>query len=353
MLREAYALGAEKFGWSGRTPEPGSMRDGRWLVGMGVASAYHPAWLFWANLTVRRFAAGTALVRCGFQEMGMGGATAHAQIAADALGLPLGAVRVEYGDSELPSGPPAGGSGQTASVAASLLAAAEKLKRSLLTLARRSPGSPLRGLRPGDVQARDGGLHPSGGTGESYAAILTRAGRDHADAAIGSESRAGQVAGQLKFMAQFLRDRRRFVRAACGAQFCEVRVDPDTGEVRVTRWTGVFDVGRVINAKMVASQLRGGIVMGIGMALSEATLVDPRTGRIMNPSLSEYHVPVHADIPAIDVHHLDDPDPTMPLGLIGVGEVGITGVAAAVANAVHHATGRRVRDLPITLDKLL
>lgn len=353
MLREAYALGADRFGWRDRTPEPGSMRDGRWLVGMGVATAYHPAWLFWGDITVRLSADGTVLVRCGFQEMGMGGATAHAQIAADAIGVPVGAVRVEYGDTDLPPGPPAGGSGQTAAVAAALLEAVDKLKRSLLTMARRSPGSPLRGLRPRDVVARDGGLHPVAGTGESYTAILARAGRDHAEAAVGSRSRVGQVAGQVRFMARFLRDRRRFVRAASGAQFCEVRVDPDTGEVRVTRWTAAFDVGRVINAKTVASQLRGGIVMGIGMALSEATLVDPRTGRIMNPSLSEYHVPVHADVPPIDVHWLDDPDPTMPLGLVGVGEVGITGVAAAVANAVHHATGRRVRDLPITLDKLL
>ncbi|WP_410612827.1 xanthine dehydrogenase family protein molybdopterin-binding subunit [Amycolatopsis sp. lyj-109] len=143
------------------------------------------------------------------------------------------------------------------------------------------------------------------------------------------------------------------MKAACGAQFCEVRVDPDTGEVRVSRWVVVFDVGRVINAKTASSQLRGGIVMGIGMALAEETLIDPRTGRIMNPSLAEYHVPVHADIPPIDVGYLDDPDPTMPLGLIGVGEVGITGVAGAIANAVHHATGKRIYDLPITLDKLL
>jgi xanthine dehydrogenase YagR molybdenum-binding subunit len=154
-------------------------------------------------------------------------------------------------------------------------------------------------------------------------------------------------------MTKFLKDQWRWVKAACGAQFCEVRVDPDTGEVRVARWVGVFDVGTVINAKTTASQLRGGIVMGIGIALEEETLLDPRNGRIMNPSLSEYHVPVHADVPPIDVHCLDDPDPTMPLGVLGAGEVGITGAAGAIANAVHHATGRRVYDLPLTLDKLL
>ncbi|GAB3158699.1 xanthine dehydrogenase family protein molybdopterin-binding subunit [Amycolatopsis stemonae] len=329
MLREAYARGAERFGWADRTPEPGSMRDGRWLVGMGVASAYHPSWQFAANVTVRLAVDGTVLVRCGFQEMGMGGATAQAQIAADALGVPFEAVRVEYGDSALPMSPGAGGSMQTASIAASLLAACEKLQGQLASLAKR-PGA----------------------AGASPAEILAKAGVPSIEAAVGSDTRFGRLGGQLKFMAKFVRDQRRWMKAACGAQFCEVRVDQDTGEVRVSRWVGVFDVGRVINAKTASSQLRGGIVMGIGMALSEATLVDPRTGRIMNPSLAEYHVPVHADIPPIDVGYLDDPDPTMPLGLVGVGEVGITGVAAAIANAVHHATGKRVYDLPITLDKV-
>ncbi|MET8145875.1 xanthine dehydrogenase family protein molybdopterin-binding subunit [Sphaerisporangium sp. NPDC005288] len=356
MLREAYAIGARRFGWAERTPEPGSMRDGRWLVGMGVASAYHPAWQFAANLTVRLSADGTVLVRCGFHEMGMGGATAQAQIAADALGVPFEAVRVEYGDSDLPTGPGAGGSGQTASVAASLGTACARLRGTMLALARRSKDSPLRGSRRAEVRARDGGLWTStAGTvaGETYTAILARAGRPHVEVAVGSDTRVGTAVGQARFMAKFLLDRRRWTKAACGAQFCEVRVDPDTGEVRVSRWVGAFDVGTVINAKTAAAQLRGGIVMGIGMALSEETLADPRTGRIMNPGLGGYHVPVHADIPPIDVCYLDEPDPTMPLGLIGVGEVGITGVAAAVANAVHHATGRRVRDLPITPDKLL
>jgi xanthine dehydrogenase YagR molybdenum-binding subunit len=229
-------------------------------------------------------------------------------------------------------------------VAAGVLAACAKLKKSVLALARRAPGSPLRGRKLAELEARDGGLYHRGG-GQTYEEILTAAGRDHLEAECKTN-----LAG---FLARTVRDLRWRARAATGAHFCEVRVDPDTGEVRVSRWLGVFDVGTVINARTAASQLRGGIVMGIGMALSEQTLIDHRTGRIMNPSLAEYHVPVHADIPRIDVDYLNQPDPTMPLGLLGLGELGITGAAAAVANAVRHATGKRVLDLPITLDKLL
>jgi xanthine dehydrogenase YagR molybdenum-binding subunit len=353
-LREAYAIGAEEFGWADRMPQPGSMRDGRHLVGMGVASAWHPSWQFQANVTVSMSASGHVLVRCGFHEMGMGGATAQAQITADLLGVPFDAVSVEYGDSDLPLGPGAGGSGQTASVAASLLTACGKLKERLLSLAQDSKTSPLRGHRLDGLQARDGGLFIGDSiTGETYPAILDRAGRQTVQEAVGSGSRAGSLVGQARFMTKFLNDKRHWIKAACGAQFCEVRVDADTGEIRISRWLGVFDVGTVINAKTAASQLRGAIIMGIGMALSEQTQVHPRTGRIANPSLSEYYIPVHADIPRIDVRYLNHPDPTMPLGLVGVGEVGITGAAAAVANAVYHATGKRRRDLPITLDKLL
>ncbi|SDL18154.1 xanthine dehydrogenase YagR molybdenum-binding subunit [Nonomuraea maritima] len=340
MLREAYALGTERFGWRERDPRAGAMRDGRWLVGMGVATAYHQPIRFPASVTVRMGADGAVVVRCGLHEIGVGAATVQRQIAADQLGVPLESVRVEVGDSDLPAGPIAAGSGQTASAAASVLAACDKLKRQLLALA----GPPLRGRAIGDVQARDGGLFHGGG-GRTYAEILAGAGRDHVEAAVKD--------GWVNFLARSARDGRRWVHGASGAHFCEVRVDADTGEVRVSRWLGVFDVGRVINAKTAAGQLRGGIVMGLGMALSEQTLVDPRTGRVVNASLSEYHVPVHADVPRIDVHCLDDPDPTTPLGLLGVGEVGVTGVPAAVANAVRHATGKRVADLPITLDKLL
>ncbi|MCT2586946.1 xanthine dehydrogenase family protein molybdopterin-binding subunit [Actinophytocola gossypii] len=350
-LREAYALGAERFGWAERSPEPGSMRDGRWLVGWGVASAYHPAQMFPANVTVRLFADGTVLLRSAFHETGMGQPTTQAQIVAHELGVPFEAVRVEHGDTALPTGPPAGGSMQTASLAASVRAACADLRRSVHGLARRS-GSVVGRQRPADLVARDGGLFGPDG-GETYAAILSRAGQSRVDAKVGSDTGLGRVTGQLRFAARMVRDGMRWVRASTGAQFCEVRVDPDTGEVRVTRWVGAFDIGTVVNAKTATSQLRGGIVMGIGLALSEETLVDPRTGRIMNPNLSGYHVPVHADVPELDVAFVGDPDPTMPLGVLGAGEVGITGVGGAVANAVFHATGRRVYDLPITLDKLL
>ena len=321
--REAYARGAARFGWHERTPRPGSMRDGRWLVGLGVASAYHPSYRFPADVAVRLSADGTVLVRCGFQEMGMGAATAQAQIAADALGVPVDAVRVEYGDSALPASPGANVSVQTASIAGAVLEAAAEIGRSLRAMAQRTGG-------------------------DSPAGIIGNAGAPHVEAVVGP----GAATGTERFLAMMTRDRH-LIRAATGAHFCEVRVDPETCEVRVSRWVGVFDIGTVVNPKTAGSQLRGGIVMGLGMALSEQTLVDPRTGRIMNPGLAEYHVPVHADVPPIDVSFVDEPDPSMPFGIRGAGEVGITGAAAAVANAVHHATGKRVRDLPITVDKLL
>ncbi|MFJ6728461.1 xanthine dehydrogenase family protein molybdopterin-binding subunit [Streptomyces sp. NPDC091281] len=327
-LPELYALGAERFGWYDRDPAPRSTRDGRWLVGTGMATAFHPALTLPAHVTVRLSDDGGVLVRCGFQEMGMGGATAQAQITADALGVPFEAVRVEYGDSALPVSPPAGGSPQTASIAAAVVRACEELKGRLDAMARRTGGG-------------------------TEAEILRRAGKPYIEAAVGSNTRLGKIAGRARFLPSFLLGHQRLIKAATGAQFCEVRVDAETGETRVTRWVGVFDIGTVVNAKTAASQVRGGIVMGLGLATAEETLTDPRTGRIMNPSLSEYHVPVHADVPPIDVSFLDEPDPHTPLGILGAGEVGITGVGAAVANAVHHATGKRVRDLPITLDKLL
>ena len=351
-VAEALRIGAERFGWVERTAAPGSMRDGHELVGWGVAAAFHPAWQFPANVELSVADTGTVTVRCAFHEMGMGSATAVAQITAHLLGVDPEQVLVEYGDSVLPTGPGAGGSGQTASIAASLEIAARKVLDRVHRITKHRSDSPLAGIPRRDLVARAGGVHARG-KGEDWATLLKRAGERALTVRVGADRGLGALAGQVRFMTKLVRDGRKWSKAASGAQFCEVRIDPDTGETRISRWLGVFDIGTVVNARTAASQVRGGIVMGIGLALTEATLVDPRNGRIMNPSLTEYHVPVHADIPPIDVDFLGEPDPTMPLGILGAGEVGITGAGAAVANAIFHATGRRLRDLPLTLDHVV
>jgi xanthine dehydrogenase YagR molybdenum-binding subunit len=339
-LLEAYRRGAERFGWARRNREPGSQRDGHWRIGHGVASAFYPYLRMPGGAArIRLTADGRAVVTAAAHEMGMGTATVQVQHAAERLGLPVECVSFEYGDTDLPGSPVAAGSAQTASLVSAVTAASTALVKELLKLAGRS--SPIAGLRPKDVTLRNAGVHSARepGRGESYRAILRRAGRDHVEV----------EAKPATFPLEFLK----YSMHSYGAQFCEVRVHDVTGEVRVSRWVGSFDVGRVLNPKTTAGQLRGAIIMGIGSALSEETLFDERSGRFMNPSLTEYHVPVHADVPDIDVLWTGIPDPHAPLGLHGVGEVGITGVAAAVANAVHNATGTRIRELPITLDKLL
>jgi len=340
-LTEAYRNGAEKFGWHARNPAPRSQRDGKWLVGQGVATAYYPFLRFPAKARVRICADGSAIVQAPASEMGMGTATAQIQHAADRLGLRLHLVTFQYGDSGLPDTPMmAGGSNQTATTIAAVRAAMEQVHRALLKLSQKRSDSPLKGARYEEVEARDGGLFRSGDTarGETYAAILQKAG----EASVEAEASSAPPMEMMKYSM-----------ASYGAQFCEVRVHEETGEVRVSRWLGSFDCGTVVNPKTAASQLRGGIVMGIGMALTEETLFDERRGRIMNPSLAEYHVPVNLDVPHIEIIYTAIPDGHAPSGARGIGELGITGVAAAIANAVFHATGKRVRDLPITLEKLL
>ena len=341
QLMEAYRSGAEKFGWARRNPEPRSQRDGKWLVGQGVATAYYPYLRFPAKARVVICSSGTAIVQAPACEMGMGTATAQIQHAADRLGLPLHCVSFQYGDSNLPDTPMlAGGSNQTATTFAAVQAAVEQAHRELLKLAGKHPDSPLNGAKYEQVEARDGGLYRAGdgNQGETYSAILQKARRPSIEA----EASSGPPLEMMKYSM-----------ASYGAQFCEVRVHEETGEVRVSRWLGSFDCGTIVNPKTAASQLRGGIIMGMGMALAEETLFDERRGRIMNPSLAEYHVPVNLDVPHIEILYTGIPDEHTPLGARGLGEIGITGAAAAICNAVFHATGKRIRDLPITLDKLL
>jgi xanthine dehydrogenase YagR molybdenum-binding subunit len=336
---EAYRVGAERFGWSQRIAKPGQVRDGEWLIGMGVATATYPYFRMpggAARLTLTRN--GQATIAIAAHEMGMGTATTHAMIVGERLGLPLNDVIVQYGDSLLPGTVLAGGSQQTAAIGASVAVAHRQLVEELLKLA--GNDSPLAGLKADEVGGHNGGLcsliEPN--RRESYVSILSRAARDEIVV-------EGTAPPPLETMHWSMHSH--------GAMFCEVRVNSVTGETRVSRFLGSFDCGRIINPKTASSQFRGGIIMGLGLALMEETQFDERNGRIANPSLAEYHVPVHLDIPDIEVIWTDIPDPHTPMGARGVGEIGITGVGAAVANAVFNATGKRVRHLPITLDKLL
>lgn len=338
-LDEAYRAGAERFGWSKRSATPGQRREGEWRVGMGCATATYPYYRMpggAARITLRRD--GSARVEIAAHDMGMGTATVQTQVTAERLGLPLDRVEVCWGDSRFPGVVLAGGSQQTASIGGAVIAAQTELLKTLLKAADKD--SPLHGLKPGEVEGVEGGLRslkdPS--RFETYPAMLARMQQDELTAEAAAPP---PLEMQHWSMHSF------------GAMFCEVAVNAITGETRVRRFLGSFDVGRVLNPKTGASQFRGGIVMGLGLALMEETQFDERNGRVMNPSLAEYHVPVHMDVPAIDVMWTDIADPHTPMGAHGIGEIGITGVGAAVANAVFNATGKRVRSLPITLDKLM
>jgi xanthine dehydrogenase YagR molybdenum-binding subunit len=338
-LRECYRVGAERIGWARRTPEPRSMRDGRWLVGLGVATGTYPANRNPAAARVRLYADGTAYVCSGTQDIGGGTYTAMTQVAADTLGLPPERVRFELGDSTMPLAPPEGGSMIAASVGSAVYEACLAARSRLLELARGDARSPLAAATPDDVAAVDGRLvlrsDPS--RGESYSDILRRSGLSEIE--VQAESRP-EATGYSSH--------------AFGARFAEVRVDPDTAEVRVTRFVNATCAGRILNPKQARSQLIGGTMMGLGMALLEHTVMDARYGRFVNQNYAEYLVPVHADAPAIEAILVDEEDPHVNLlGVKGIGEAAAVGVAPAIANAVYHATGVRVRDLPITPDKLL
>jgi len=270
--------------------------------------------------------------------MGMGTATAQTQVTAERLGLPMDKVRFCHGDSRFPGVVLAGGSQQSASIGSAVMAAQKELFDQLLKMAGRK--SPVHGMLPEEMMGRDGGLCriDAPEVFESYVDLLAHAGRD-------------ELVVEAKSPPPL--ETQHWSMHSHGAMFCEVRVNDVTGEVRVSRFLGSFDCGRILNAKTASSQFRGGIVMGLGLALMEETQFDERNGRIMNPSLAEYHVPVHMDVPEIDVMWTDIPDPHSPMGAHGVGEIGITGVGAAVANAVFNACGKRIRSLPITLDKLI
>jgi xanthine dehydrogenase YagR molybdenum-binding subunit len=340
-LRECYRLGAEKFGWKDRKFEPRSMRDGRLLVGWGTATGIWGAFQMPATARITLRADGKAHVTSATSDIGPGTYTVITIIAAEYLGLKPEQVEFDLGDSNFPRAPAQGGSWTTASVGSAVHGAALAIGARLLALANQDANSPLKGVAASDVEMLDGRLRLKNDTARfvSTSDVMKRNGL--AEITETFESKPSE-------------ERRNYATLAHGAQFIEVKVDPDIGQVRVTRAIEVTASGRIINPKASHSQEIGGVVWGIGMALQEATEIDHRFGRIMNPNLQHYHVPVNADVQMIETLFVEEDDTVVnPLGVKGMGELGMVGIPAAIANAVFHATGKRIRDLPITPDKLL
>lgn len=338
-LRECYAQAAARFGWARRKPAPGSMRDGRLWVGWGMATATYPARQSPASARVTLRKDGRVVVQTGSQDLGTGTYTILSQIAADTLGVPLERVRTEIGDTALPETPVSGGSQTAASTGSAVKLAALELRQKLIEAAVTDRQSPFFGAKAEAVDFAQGAL------------VL----RDTAKRE-GYEALAARTSAELSAEARSSEKPERKSRSchSFGAQFVEVKVDPDTSEVRVTRCVSAFAAGKLLNEKTARSQFMGGMVWGIGFALEEHTVRDRRSGRVVTRDLADYHVPVNADVPELEVLLVDEDDPYVSeTGSKGIGEIGITGISAAIANAVFHATGKRVRDLPITLDKLL
>jgi xanthine dehydrogenase YagR molybdenum-binding subunit len=339
-LRECYRVGAERFGWAQRNPEPRSMREDGQLVGYGMATAAYPSHRSKASAKVTLFSDGTALVRSAASDMGPGTYTSITQVAADALGLPMEAVRFELGDTDMPFAPVHGGSITLASVGTAVEAACQTLLDDLSSVVRADQSGPFASLSAEDLEWRDGGAARRGGGEQVPFAMLLRG--LHLDEVIGNgQSAPGD-------------ESKNYSSSAFGAVFVEVRVDPDLGTVRVHRIIGAYDIGRVVNPKTAHSQCIGGMVGALGMALLEQADWDERFGRVMNSNLAEYLVPVCADVRELDAIFVESEDKLFnPLGVKGVAELGICGVAPAIGNAVYHATGRRIRDFPILPEKLL
>ena len=337
-LRDCYHQGAEAFGWSKRNPEPRSMRDGGDLVGWGMSTGIWEALQVPIAVRIALTANGHAEVACATSDIGTGTYTIMAQVAADMLGLPIENISIKLGDSSLPQSPVEGGSWIATSVSNAIVTTASAVQDELLRAASKLPNSPLAGAAPGDVMLTGGKLvsKQDASRGVSIADAMRHGGLDR----IVQEKTTSPDGDHSK------------ANNTHAAHFIEVKVDEQLGVVRVTRAVSAVAAGRILNLKTGASQISGAVVWGIGMALHEETHVDHRFGRIMNADLAEYAVPVHADIHDIKVIFVEEKDDSNPLGLKGLGEIGIVGVAGAVANAVYHATGKRVRHLPITLDKL-
>ncbi len=339
QLRDCYRDAAARFGWSTRPPRPRSMHDGPLLRGWGMATATYPANRSPASASAVLFPDGLVMVKSGSQDIGTGTYTVMTQVAAETLGMPIHTVRFELGDTTFPEAPVSGGSTTAASVSPAVQAACLALRQQIAASAVADRASPLYGAAVDQIDFVDGWLSlRASSTKERVASVAARQGKPiEANAHVGPGDEKSQHSLH-----------------SFGAVFVEVAVDEDIGQIRVPRVVATYDVGRLLNVKTARSQIQGGIVWGISLALQEHSILDLNTGRFVNANLSEYHVPVNADIQSLEVNFIEVPDLIFnPLGVRGVGEIGITGVAAAICNALYHATGVRVRQLPITVDKLL
>jgi xanthine dehydrogenase YagR molybdenum-binding subunit len=343
-LKECYRMAAERFGWARRAPRPRSMRDGNVLVGWGMATATYPGIRSPGAAKVRLLQDGSVEVISATQDMGGGTYTTMAQIVADVMGVAIERIRTALGDSLLPPAPVSGGSMTTASILPAIRKAAQDALNKLLELSVTSSASPFTNRRRDEIVAEGGRVFPKGtdpSSGLAYEEVLKRTNQP----AIEGDGYTGPGPEREKYAFQ-----------SFGAQFVEVRVDTEIAKVQVSRVVSAFDVGRIVNPKTARSQGYSGVIMGIGMALMEHTVYDSRDGSIVTSNLADYAIPVNADTRSIEILFIDKPDPVIDsdgLGARGVGEITVTGVAPAIANALYHATGRRIRDLPITPDKLL
>ncbi|MBV8973367.1 MAG: xanthine dehydrogenase family protein molybdopterin-binding subunit, partial [Sphingomonadaceae bacterium] len=329
-LVECFDAGAKAFGWADRNPKPASMRQGDWLVGYGTAATCYPANTMAASARVRLSADGRVRVQIAAHDVGTGATTVMGQVAAEALGIPLDRVEVEMGDSRLPPGPVAGGSMTTASGGSAVKAACDK------------------------IAARFGNRMPTGDAlAKAFEKMNVGVVEEYAEwnppKSPGSVGRLykGQMSGGAEG------EEKPLLAYAFGAEFVEVHVHARTKEIRVPRILGAFAAGRIINPRTARSQLMGGLIWGISSALHEATEIDEKRARYVNDNIAEYLIPVNADVPKVEVIMLSEEDDRVPMGAKGIGELGNVGTNAAIANAVYHATGKRVRDLPITIDKLI
>jgi len=340
-IRKCLAQGGARFGWDKRTPAPRSMRDGRYLIGQGMAGAVYTHWRWPAKARVTLKSDGSALVEAGMHELGTGTYTVMQQVAADALGLEPEMVTVRLGDTRLPASHAAIGSATMANAGASVMLAAKAARDKAIELALTGREAPFGGSLPGEVVAGDGGLSVRRKNSSiTYAQLLARNGMGEL-VADGSYDPVEEASGPNAIF-------------SFAAVFAEVRVDPDLGLVRLNRFVGAYDAGRIINPKTARSQAIGGVIWGVGQALLEQSEMDPTTGRYLNRNYSGYLVPTNADIPSLDVMFVGEFDEqASPLGAKGLGELTAVSVAPAIANAVYHATGKRVRDLPITVEKIL